>query len=381
MVGKISSIEHLTPVTRGNANRRSEKLSDVGKVVSSPEGNLELTVQGNKEPLRIEAGLFDMEQLGSFFSLLGEVHQRAMREAEEAREEAERKRLREAERAAAAAEAEKERRLAAMEGEKRRKMDELRATVDEGCGGEGLVAEAWGSDCLIGLSQTAVAFACQGRSLQSSALPDIKSLRSSPEGSFTLVLAAETGEGILIPAGTFEMEELAKVFGAMKGFTEAAERARREEEGKLEEIRLAKVREEERKKEEERERQRQEEEERERKRKEAEEAEEAAKLAAVEALKQKREDAVRDDAKSEGQQVVALLHGPSCVVGASKTAVYFVGEDATMRKALLSDVEKVGMGKTGDSMVLIVKGEEFMELSMADYNMEALGDFFSKLQK
>lgn len=38
------------------------------------------------------------------------------------------------------------------------------------------------------------------------------------------------------------------------------------------------------------------------------------------------------------------------------------------------------MGRTGDSMVLIVKGEPFVELVIADYGMEALGELFSKLQ-
>ena len=54
--------------------------------------------------------------------------------------------------------------------------------------------------------------------------------------------------------------------------------------------------------------------------------------------------------------------------------------DGTMRKALSKDVDKVGMGSDGDSMVLIVKGEPFLELKMEDYGMEELGRLFSKLQ-
>ena len=53
---------------------RIEKLSHVAKVVSSPEGNLELVVVGGGEPLRVEAGLFVMDELQAFFALLAQVH-------------------------------------------------------------------------------------------------------------------------------------------------------------------------------------------------------------------------------------------------------------------------------------------------------------------
>lgn len=44
------------------------------------------------------------------------------------------------------------------------------------------------------------------------------------------------------------------------------------------------------------------------------------------------------------------------------------------------DVLQVGMGSGGESMILIVKGEPFMELKMTDYSMDDLGTLFSKLQ-
>jgi hypothetical protein len=38
------------------------------------------------------------------------------------------------------------------------------------------------------------------------------------------------------------------------------------------------------------------------------------------------------------------------------------------------------MGASGDSMVLFVKGEAFLELKISDYPMDQLGVLFSKLQ-
>lgn len=56
---------------------RIEKLADISKVTSSPHGDLELVVRaGWQGAIIVEAGLFDMEKLQGFFSLLAEVHEK-----------------------------------------------------------------------------------------------------------------------------------------------------------------------------------------------------------------------------------------------------------------------------------------------------------------
>jgi len=364
------------------AGTRVEKLSDVGKVVSSPEGNLELVVEGKGDPVRIEAGLFGMEELQSFFSLLGEVHNKVQEKVREEKEAQERARQLEKERLEKEAEELRQKRLLESVAEKEARKRALHARV---AGGQELVAEAWGEDCLIGVSDTKIGYACSSSSVpgvEAAELSAIETVRSHPDGSFLLVTGDGTGgeTGILVAAGRFEMEELAKVFGAMQGFTEAAERVKREEENRILEAKLAVEREEKRKRDEELARQQQAAEEAARKIKEEEEAEEARRAQAVADKKASREEAVRSDAQADKQEVVALIHGPDCVVAATKTAVYFVTSEGEMRKALSKDIDKVGMGAGGASMVLIVKGEDFLELKMEDYAMDDLGMLFSQLQ-
>jgi len=229
---------------------RREKLSEIEKVKSSPEGNLLLEIKGyGKEPLPIEAAKFKMDELGAFFQFLSEFHSKAiearLQREEEERREKERRRLQEEEeltkRGEAAVEAARLAKIAAKE--------KLRASV-VGEEQRKLVKEVHGAECVFAVSDDEALFA-DDQGLQVAPLRKVISVRnvsaspydmhvsSSPygqvaplrkvisvrndptSGALLLIIKDDTGErpGITVPVDAFSMEQLGEVFGAMSSFS------------------------------------------------------------------------------------------------------------------------------------------------------------------
>ena len=232
---------------RTGEHTRREALSDIDKVVSSPEGNLMLKLKGfSREPLPIEAAKFNMEELGHFFQFLSEFHGKAveaeMRERE--REEKEKARL-----AHEAEQALIKQGEAAVLAAKQAVIDakaKLRATI-EGAGPErrNIITEVYGEKCIFGVSDDEALFA-DPSGLQVAKIAQVASVRTDPtSGALQLVIRDTDGEqraGITVPADAFSMEQLGAVFGAMSSFTESLQRAARDQQAALEEERLAKER-------------------------------------------------------------------------------------------------------------------------------------------
>ena len=290
---------------------RREALSDIDKVVSSPEGNLLLNIKGyGKEPLPIEAAKFKMEELGAFFQFLSEFHSKAIearlqKEEDDRKDKARRKQQEEDDLVKQGEAAVEAARLGKIEAKK-----QLRSTVMASVKGS-IVKEVYGAACIFAVGEEEALFA-DSDGLQVAALRSISSVRNDPtSGALLLIIKDELGEraGLTVPADAFTMEQLGEVFGAMSTFSEGLERAARDERTRVEEERLGKERE-----------IREAEEAEEKKREEVEaarKAEEDRLAAAAAAKKDAEEKAFKDNManlpKVKRCEVVLHTHASSCV--------------------------------------------------------------------
>ena len=360
---------------------RREALSDIEKVVSSPEGNLLLKVKGlGKEPLPIEAAKFQMDDLAAFFQFLSEFHSKAIearvqQEEQDRKEKARRKKEEEEELARQGEAAVEAARLAKIDAKKK-----LRAAL-EGPEQRALVKEVYGEECVFAVSDEEALFA-DAQGLQVATLRSVTSVRNdAASGDLLLVVADEEGEqaGIRVPVDAFTMEQLGEVFGVMAAFSEGLQRAARDEHAQLEEERLAKeraIREAE-----EAERRRLEEEEAARKAEEERLAAEAkAKREAEEkAFKANMANMPKAAAKKAKDPIVVQLEKEGLILAVSRRTLYVVNADAEMKTTDITKIDKVAMGPDGSSMVVMVAGEPFVEIVVSDFPMEQLGKFFEKL--
>jgi len=330
-------------------------LSDIEKVVSSPEGNLLLKLSGlGKEPLPIEAAKFKMDDLGAFFQFLSEFHSKAiearvLREEEERKDRARRKKEEEEELARqgeAAVEAAKLAKLRAKE--------HLRATV-RGSEDRSLVKEVFGAECVFAVSDEEALFA-NHQGLQVATVRNVVSVRNDPANGDLLLVVKEGGAeraGIRVPVDAFTMEQLGEVFGVMAAFSEGLQRAARDEHARLEEERLAQeraIREAE-----EAERRRVEEEEAARK------AEEERLAAETKAKKEAEEKAFKDNmanmpkmaAKKVKDPIIVQLEKEGLVLAVSRRTLYVVGAAGEMKTTDIRQIEKVAMGADGGRFLCV----------------------------
>ena len=360
---------------------RREKLSDIEKVVSSPEGNLLLNIKGfGKEALPIEAAKFKMDELGAFFQFLSEFHSKAiearLQKEEEERREKERRRQQEEEdlkkQGEAAVEAARLAKIAAKE--------KLRASV-VGDEQRNLVKEVYGAKCVFAVSDEEALFA-DGQGLQVAPLRKVVSVRNdASSGALLLIIKDDAGErpGITVPVDAFSMDQLGEVFGAMSSFSEGLQRAARDEQTRLEEERLARERE--IREAEEAERRRQEEEEAARKAEEERLAAEAKAKAEAElkAFKDNMQNMPKVAAKKAKDPIVLQIEKEGLVLAVSRQTLYVVNDKAEMKTTKIREIDKVAMGPDGGSMIVMVGGEPFVEIVVSDFPMDQLGAFFQKL--
>ena len=336
---------------------RREKLSDIDKVKSSPEGNLLIEIKGyGKEPLPIEAAKFKMDELGAFFQFLSEFHSKAiearLQREEEERREKERRRLQEEEeltkRGEAAVEAARLAKIAAKE--------KLRASV-VGEEQRKLVKEVHGAECVFAVSDDEALFA-DDQGLQVAPLRKVISVRNDPSsGALLLIIKDDAGErpGITVPVDAFSMEQLGEVFGAMSSFSVGLQRAARDEQTRLEEERLAKERE--IREAAEAERRRQEEEEAARKAEEARLAAEAKakEEAELKAFKENMQSMPKVAAKKARDPILLQIEKEGLILALSRQTLYVVNEKAEMKTTKIREIEKVAMGPDGGSMIVMVR--------------------------